>query len=102
MGSAARSEEVTNMEPMYYVSYYLELQKQLAAPKGSFQKPLFDGPADQERDSLRPDQTPVDATFLTWCDAGAQREVLSSSSYFGGEADLTGAPKEFFTRSLLK
>jgi hypothetical protein len=29
------------MEPMYYVSYYLELQKQLAAPKGSFQKPLF-------------------------------------------------------------
>ena len=52
------------MEPMYYVSYYLELQNQLAAPKGSFQKLLFDGPADQERDSLRPDQTPVDASAI--------------------------------------
>ena len=37
------------MEPVYYVSYYLELQKQLAASKKSFQKPLFDVPADQER-----------------------------------------------------
>ena len=52
------------MEPMYYVSYYLELQKQLAASKGSFQKPLFDMAADQERNSLRPDQTPVDASAI--------------------------------------
>jgi hypothetical protein len=39
------------MEPVYYVSYYLELQKQLAASKGSSQKPLLDVPADQELNS---------------------------------------------------
>jgi len=39
------------MEPMYYVSYYLELQKQLAASKGSSQKPLREVPADQELNS---------------------------------------------------
>jgi hypothetical protein len=50
----ASSEEATNMEPAYYVSYYLELQKQLAASKGSSQKPLLDVPADQELNSLRP------------------------------------------------
>jgi hypothetical protein len=40
------------MEPVYYVSYYLELQKQLAASKGSSQKPLREVPADQELNSL--------------------------------------------------
>jgi hypothetical protein len=44
------------MEPVYYVSYYLELQKQLAASKGSSQKPLLEVPADQELKSLRPGQ----------------------------------------------
>lgn len=47
------------MEPMYYVSYYLELQKQLAASKGSSQKPLREVPADQELNSLRPGQALV-------------------------------------------
>ena len=46
------------MEPMYYVSY-LELQKQLAASKGSSQKPLREVPADQELNSLRPGQALV-------------------------------------------
>ena len=47
------------MEPVYYVSYYLESQKQLAASKGSSQKPLLDVPADQELNSLRPGQALV-------------------------------------------
>ena len=47
------------MEPMYYVSYYLELQKQLAASKGSSQKPLREMPADQELNSRRPGQALV-------------------------------------------
>jgi hypothetical protein len=47
------------MEPVYYVSYYLELQKQLAASKGSSQKPLREVPADQELNSLRPGQALV-------------------------------------------
>jgi hypothetical protein len=37
----------------------LELQKQLAASKGSSQKPLLDVPADQELNSLRPGQALV-------------------------------------------
>ena len=44
---------------MYYVSYYLELQKQLAASKGSSQKPLREMPADQELNSRRPGQSLV-------------------------------------------
>jgi hypothetical protein len=44
---------------MYYVSYYLELQKQLAASNGSSQKPLREVPADQELNSLRPGQALV-------------------------------------------
>jgi hypothetical protein len=48
------------MEPAYYVSYYLESQKQLAASKGSSQKPLLDVPADQELNSLRADQAMID------------------------------------------
>jgi hypothetical protein len=37
----------------------LELQKQLAASKGSSQKPLLDVPADQELNSLQPGQALV-------------------------------------------
>lgn len=47
------------MEPMYSVSYYVEFQRQLAASKGSSQKPLVDVPADQQLNSLRAGQALV-------------------------------------------
>ena len=47
------------MEPMRSVSYYLEFQKQLSTSKGSSWKPLVDGPADQELNSLRSGQALV-------------------------------------------
>jgi len=47
----------------------------LAASKGSFQKPLFDVPADQERNWLRPDQTSVDASAID------QAEMKPSRGY---------------------
>jgi hypothetical protein len=51
-------EESTNMEPMNSVSYYLEFQRQLAASKGSSQKPLG-VPADQQLNLLRAGQALV-------------------------------------------
>jgi hypothetical protein len=44
------------MEPMYNVSYYLQLQRRLVAAKGSSPKPLFDVAADQQSSPLRTDQ----------------------------------------------
>jgi hypothetical protein len=41
------------MDPLHSVSYYLEFQRQLAASKGSSQKPLVDVPAHQRLNSLR-------------------------------------------------
>jgi hypothetical protein len=44
------------MEPMYNVSYYLQLQRRLVAAQGSSPKPLVDVAADQQSSSLRTDQ----------------------------------------------
>jgi hypothetical protein len=44
------------MEPMYIVSYYLQLQRRLVASKGSLPKRLVDLPAVQQLNSLQPGQ----------------------------------------------